>query len=211
MKGLRGLLMGNSRWSTQVPFYDKSIIDKLWSREERTPDFSTLRMYDYIPVFIYDNMKIGCLNEDMIRGSKFLGNAHTATEAYCLEETMPGRNTLCFKDDNVKSLKRAKVRGEMFGIPPEVILDLDRFLLNGTIYERTLRTFFLEDQAYVIRNGKERIPSLRAWIYLAIPKYWEKFNKRSGQMFTHPKNRHLKNYYEFRKVFQDRPTIWSYS
>lgn len=195
---------------TQIPYYKKNIVDKLWDREERTPDFSALRMYNYIPLFIYDNMKISCLNSDMLKGSQFLGDAHTATEGYCLEETMPGRNTICFKDDNIKSLKRAKIRGEMFGAPPEIFLELDRFLLNGTMYERVLKTFFLEDQAYIVQKDKRRIPSLRAWIYLGVPKYWEKFNRRSSQMFSHPNNRHLKNYYEFRKVFQDRPTIWSY-
>ncbi len=175
-----------------------NIIEELFQREATSPDFYKLRQYDWIPVFIYDNMKREGTMNKQLQGAKYLGEAHTATNRYYMEQTHHARNTILFPEDNPKSLRKAKVKGELYALPPEALLSIDKYQQNGYMYTRELRNFFLEDQSYTLQNKKLRTPSIRAWVYFGNETYWKKLSLKSCQMFTHRTNKHLKDFYEYR-------------
>lgn len=157
------------------------IVDKLKERSKWTPDFSKLRWFPEIPIFVYDSLRIGGNdNETFLNGSKFSGKAHSVTPHFSLN--MRNDVPVCFHEPD-ECLFRAHVRGELFVVSVEHIHALDRSLLNGHRYERIPFKVFLEDINPKGAGRMNQTPWVNAFVYLGIRKYWNvKGLKRIGNV-----------------------------
>lgn len=142
------------------------IIDELKRREKFTPDFKKLRLHEDILVFVYDDFKMHGSANRVLSESKYLGVAVSSHDNYVLKgHAYPtlvdaGRNTI-----------RARIKGEVYAVPPETILMMDKQKFNGNLYRRVQRTFFLNNQTYKTKKGPKH-PSVRAWVYIGVPEHW---------------------------------------
>jgi hypothetical protein len=117
----------------------------------------------------------------------------------------------------------AKIKGQILKIRPQQFLHLDNYKENGVQYERRKvrlivpyrTTEFIhdltqvsEDIEFVSPNGhiarsKEKTAILRAWMYIGIPKYWDKlisaFDYTSVQTFEAKNRPWCKTYYQLRR------------
>lgn len=148
-----------------------NILERLKERTKYTPDFSTLRWFPEIPLFVYDSLRLGGDDhESVMNGSKFCGKAHSVTPHFSLS-----RKTdipVCFNETN-ECIWRSHVRGELFVVSIEHIHTLDVILMNGFKYKRIPFKVFLEDQSPVGAPKIEQIPWVNAFIYLGIKEYWK--------------------------------------
>lgn len=144
------------------------IIEELLNRERYTPDFSKLRLYENIPVFVYDQLRRNGTVNFLMRESKYLGCAVTSHDFY----TMKGyAQPVVLEEPKKSSPLRGRIKGEVYAVPPETILVLDKQKFNGRMNYRKMVTVFLNEQTYVTKQGKKH-PSIKAWMYLDNPIQW---------------------------------------
>jgi gamma-glutamylcyclotransferase (GGCT)/AIG2-like uncharacterized protein YtfP len=168
------------------------IIEQLSRREKYTPDFNKLRFKDNILVFMYDEFRIRGKQNSIFNDSKYLGYGISATDLYCLK----GHTLPVLLDDNLKSSKiRGRIKGEIYAVPPETLLRLDKLKYNTVLFKRVERTFFLTDQSYKTKDGS-RIPSLKAWVYIGKPEQWQGDHLSVQPMFSHAGSKERK-YFEY--------------
>ena len=170
------------------------ILSNLYRRQDRTPDFHELRMHDYVALFVYDTMKKGFLQDDYLKNSHYLGKGYTITDKYYMNVTAGNGNAVIFKEDNPHSMKSGKIRGEVYAVKPELLLDIDSYHQNGIMYDREQRNIVLQDQR-LETGGKSFIPTRRCHLYIGRWEHWKIYNTRSGMLIRGPKP--IKDYYDF--------------
>lgn len=179
---------------------DKSIIKKnlltrLEKRKTRTPDIFEIRKYPHIPVFVYGTLKKGFSNHRLIEDAVYLGAAHTLSGTYNMKET--GSFPVVYKDWD--GVQKAHIRGEMYACAPEHVISMDVLESNGTMYQRHLVGFNCEDQEPK-KERKYPFHFLKAWIYCAIPEYWDSIKIESLSTKKNPCHPKLsqKTFFEWR-------------
>lgn len=152
------------------------VFSALSVRGQYSPDFDDVRKRDHIPIFIYEHaLKNGGDYHGILINPKvrYLGEAHTATDTYILKSTFGETYTVAFIDETKYPVyKRAHIKGQVYVVPPKVLLDLDYIHRNGKMYRRELRNFFMRDQEIPLKT-KSVTPSLRCWMYIGIGEHWE--------------------------------------
>lgn len=144
------------------------IFDELARREKFTPDFNKLRLKQNILVFVYDDFRIRGGFNPVLNDSKYLGFAISATDLYVLK----GHRLPVLLDTTKKADLKGRIKGEVYAVPPETLLRMDKIRHNGNLFKRIERTFFLTDQKYKTKNGTS-IPSVKAFVYMGIPEQWQ--------------------------------------
>ena len=144
------------------------VFDILAQREKWTPDFKKLRLQENILVFAFDQLVLLGQQHKYIQGAAYLGKAVSLHDSYVLK----GHKFPVLFENSGDKIKRAKIKGEVYAVTPERMLVLDKLKFNGNMVHRELRSFFLKDQSYDTKKGTRR-PSVKAWVYLAIPDVWQ--------------------------------------
>lgn len=161
---------------------DTKVIEKCHNRFEHSPDFSRMRNYKYIPVFIYQpQFKMGGVMNPFLlpKSSKFLGKSHSMINRYVLHETEDNAYYIAMNSPNKETLGMMDANflgGEVYAVTPEALLNLDYILSNHDIFRREERSFVLVDQDTPFKgeDGKKRHPIIKCWVYLGVPSYWAK-------------------------------------
>ena len=167
------------------------IVSELQRREKFTPDFKKLKQFDNILVFVYDDLKFGGSQDTVLSESAYLGEATSAHDMYSLK----GYRLPVLLNNNVRSSpSRGKIKGELYAVPPETILQLDKLKRNGVLFKREQRTFFLIDQKYKTKKGVQ-VPSVKAWVYMGIPEVWKNDYLPIMAQFSHVGNKDRKFFY----------------
>jgi gamma-glutamylcyclotransferase (GGCT)/AIG2-like uncharacterized protein YtfP len=151
-------------------------------------------MHEYVPLFIYDNMKKGFQQDEYLKGAKFLGKGYTITNKYYMNITLGNGNAVTFTEDNPESLKKGKIRGEVYAVRPDAIIDIDMFHQNGIMYDRELRNIVLSQQE-IKSTHKTFNPTRRCWMYLGKWEHWRIFNTSTAMMTKGPNG--VGDYYDF--------------
>jgi hypothetical protein len=160
----------------------RDIVETIASRQDYSPDFKDMRLYKYIPVFIYHKrlMKGGQDNSILLpTESKYLGEAYTCTDRYIIRVTDSSLFSAAFNSTEVYANANAKfnknhVKGEVYALSPRALLNVDKFLENSFMFQREYRNIFLIDQESPIKSSF--IPSLRTMMYIARESYWQHFS-----------------------------------
>lgn len=156
------------------------IIEELQKRERYTPDFKKLRLQEDIPVFVYDQFRMNGTNNRLLRDSKYLGCAVTAHNGF----VMRGYNQPIVVEQNNKLADwRGKIKGEVYAVPPETILTIDKQKMNTMTCQRKMVTVFLTEQHYNTKKGKKH-PSIKAWMYLARREHFDHIQLPVQARFT---------------------------
>jgi hypothetical protein len=169
-----------------------SIVEHLQKREKYSPDFKNIRRQENIPIFVYDEFRLRGFHNHLLSESKYLGFAVSASDIYTLKgHSQP----ILMENKHKNSTTRGKIKGEIYTVPPESLLIIDRMKFNGVLFKRYLRTFFLSDQSYKTKAGK-KIPSIQAWVYMGIPDQWSGDHLGTHPMFSHQGMKD-KKYFEY--------------
>ena len=171
---------------TYSPMFDNfNIIKRLEERGECSPDFDELKFYKYVPVFLYHRFltKTGINNKDLLPDeSKYLGQAYSCAGLYQLKANHDRSLTVAFnaapqivQAPAAHSLIANHLLGEVYALTPRAILNVDKILDNGKIFQRFPRSFTLFEQQMPLKD-KIQHPALKCFVYLGVEKYWEHQN-----------------------------------
>lgn len=144
------------------------LIQEFKDRGEFTPDFESLRRKEYVPLFVYDDWKMNEANNKYFdKHGKYLGKARTHSGFFRLVET---KNQEAVLLEGVQGV--GYVHGEVWAVPPEAILVMDRIKHNSRMFRRVKRSVVLLDQT--MPRGIQGRPYLQCFTYLGIPEIWDK-------------------------------------
>lgn len=178
LAGYSGFQMdfGHGMYPPQKP-NPARVLSELKERQERTPDFYKLRMHKLVPIFVVDMMKRGGGRASFIRGARYFGNAHTVQSSWRIfgsEKRKSDYVPLQFTDPDSKNVT-ASMRGELYGVSPEHILELDDFYKNGTAFNRIPLMVVAEEQTPISdkRYTWKNRAVISAYVYVGIKDYWK--------------------------------------
>ena len=182
---------------------DSTLIWKLMQRQELTPDFNKLKFHKYIPIFVYDQLMTSWKSSIILQkqGVKYLGMGKTAAEAYTFHKyynLSAGQGVsnpyyVVLPDNKKHSTARGHILGDVYAVPPTVLLTLDKLYNNGTLFYRKSTSVFLSDQRDKKSNG---YPCKGCFMYLGVPEAWENLRLISMSKYTvHKSNKMVRNYY----------------
>lgn len=146
-------------------------IELLERNNENTKDFLELKSQEFVPVLIYDDMKIGgCMSSVLDRDGVFwLGEARSAIPNNLLYLSEHGQ-PVAFKLDK-SNQSSGFIFGDIFAVIPEVILEIDRVNRNNFSMHRSKQYACLLDQEYTTKGGKKR-PIIPVWMYHGDEEFW---------------------------------------
>lgn len=153
--------------------------EKLDRRDYYTPDFNNLKTFENIPVFIYDNLMSNFDDSKYLRkfGAKFLGASKTAVSNFNLLKFTPSNRRkqtyVALTNGSSGSMRKGHVFGDVYAVPPKMMLALDNIYRNGKMFFRRKTTVFLTQQEVKTGNQSVGRPSMPAWMYIGIPHIWE--------------------------------------
>lgn len=179
------------------------IINQLYKRQKFTPDFKKLRLQQNILVFVCDALVYAGSEHKHLVNSKYLGKATSLHDSYALR----GSKFAVLIDHVQAKSEKAKIKGELYAVSPETLLDLDRVRFNTVMHQREERTFFLNDQKYKTKAGK-RVPSVKAWVYLAKKECWNSADHLPlfpRYCYAGLKNKMYYEYFPRTSIFPERP------
>lgn len=164
--------------STGSYIKDYCITDELLERnQDTTPDFLDLKMQDYHAVFVYGSLQKGGPMHEKLSSCPCLGDAYTATQTFemfnVVSEGM--EFPVSFSRKQVTK-KTGAICGEVYVVPPLLFLDLDYIEGNTKMYRREKKFVFLPDQMFKTKDGAWSYPAVKAWVYLGITDYWERYD-----------------------------------
>lgn len=138
---------------------DKEILfDELRRRRDLTPDFPNFRNQVRVPVMVYGDLVRGKRHHHLIRMGTFHGKVNTFNSEMAIKRLDPelkNKNGMKYST-TVAAVEshfipksgqkdKGKVRGELYTVSPETILELDEhYLLEGTM-ERIKKHVWLEE------------------------------------------------------------------
>lgn len=169
-----------------------NLVDRLRDRGKLTPDFGSLRVQKWIPVFVYDHMKSNHTGKYMLDGAEFLGEGRTVASVFIMRgKPLP----VVFKADSTSFKEGGVILGEVYAVPPEGILHLDNIKRNNLQHRRELITVSLMDQPYEGKKKKIIYPTVKCFMYLGVESHW----KATGRMQMYPRyepsDKRIKHHY----------------
>lgn len=153
-----------------------------------TPDFLELKKLSYHVVFVYGTLKAGGRLHEYLRGCPCLGDAYVATASMTMREAQGFPVAFVADENDRKNHQAAHIYGELYVVPPHVILELDRLEDNGNMFDRMLRYVFCVDQKYSTTNGSKNA-AIKAFVYVGNEDYWDGVplkkiaQKKSGEKY----------------------------
>lgn len=120
-------------------------LEKLQEREKVTPDINSLKFFKTVPLFVYGLEKAdGALWKDTIAGSLSLGRALTMDDKFVMQQTV--HQPVVFKTHE-SDFKKARIKGEVYLVPPERIIQHDNINHNGRLFRRVSQRFMLFEKS----------------------------------------------------------------
>lgn len=174
--------------------------DLLRRRDSHTPDWLKIKLQEFVPLFVYDSLKIGGFDHEFLERTDvfYLGEARTCIPCFMMKKS---ENGLPVGQKLPKSTAESGyIFGDVFAVNPMVILELDRLYMNTDSFDRTREMIFMMDQSYKTNNGPAR-PSVKAYTYLMNEVFWKDMELRdmipeaigaTGKMFDFDQVSHAK-------------------
>jgi gamma-glutamylcyclotransferase (GGCT)/AIG2-like uncharacterized protein YtfP len=177
----------------KVSYNDINITEDLAKRFNfNTPDYLQRKQEHTIPIFVYDDLKIGGERHFMLHGMPYLGEARTVMDCFQMEQCSHTGTPMIKKlDAATKKTPMGSVHGECFVVDPIMLCELDKLMSNTKMFVRTLHWIWLEEQPNPL--GKKIKQSLKVWMYLRNPGFW---NDRPT-LARVPKEKNGKRIYEW--------------
>lgn len=154
------------------------------SRARRTWDLKSLN-FDYgplIPIFVYDSLMRTREDSNILENFCYLGEATTTTDEWILMKNH--ENIMMFpylekmKDDfSLTNVKFRRVQGEVYGVPLDMIMNLDNMFMCGTEYSRWETSVNLHQylgQVILLKH----VPT-----YIGIYDHWKKLHDTKKNEF----------------------------
>jgi len=147
-------------------FFSLTFKNELKEIAKWTHDVPYLNQFDNHYVFVYGSLKRGQKRGDLLTKSsktKFCGIGVTESQEYemLLHVNEDTRDNFPVIFENISKTRNAKVKGELWLVPTDVLLHMDKLEGNGYLYDRTWTT---------IQVGTERVHS---FIYEGIKSFWK--------------------------------------
>lgn len=225
IKAAARLLMPGSSMGYTLP-------DENWFNYARdvaryTPDIAVLEQHAWQLYFACDETQIGHLKNDLLGDFEYKMpgftqqsfnywaheapfNAAVPMEAEGFHNPMPNYPDI------------AKIKGQILMIRPQAFLNLDNYKENGVQYLRKKVRIIVPYRALKkisdhpdlptvdiewVRDGIgltfERVCTIRAWMYVGVPKYWDKmisaYDYTSVQTYNSKNRPWCKTYYQLRR------------
>jgi len=142
------------------------IIKEMIEDSKYTNDLLFLqKIFSYIPLFVYGAEQRSFSSHSMLQGCPRVGVGTTVPENFSMFifENEP----VALKDDDPTT--RGRLYGEIYRVPPSVIVDLDRMLCKGVHFKREM----LPIQYWVPERNVEQYVS-EAMVYTGITGAWIK-------------------------------------
>lgn len=142
----------------------KEEMEQIISNGEYTTDYPKLCEKQEQYVFVYGTLKKTFSNHRLIQACDLVGCGFTDSDRYFLTVHKTHGYPIAFFDN--REGKRARIYGELYKVPTDLMLTLDNLESNGTIYQRRL----LRVNAFG-KNGD--VLCTPAWIYIGRKDFWE--------------------------------------
>ncbi len=162
---------------TKVNDLFTNVYEQLAERFEDTPDFHKFRLQEEVPIFVYDMMKYeGCRHSFLRDACNYYGTAHTVAKSFRMfssDKLRAEHPAFIASQENGNS---AALRGELYGVAPEALLDIDNFYVGNGKYKRISTLVVAEEQEAVVRPDFRKWKNkavVRAMIYLGKYGCWE--------------------------------------
>lgn len=165
--------------------FDKEWIDSVDEKTKYTPDIWHLDRYTTIPLFVYgEEQSRHEKNSDML-GWYVPKTVAFTTENFTMWKHVLGKesypivmnNNLPFENYNWFNIRHgklpmAKIRGEIYHVDQESIIELDNYRQNGLKFERVLTQVIVphRDPRY---TGFLHLKDMKAYMYIGKESYWE--------------------------------------
>lgn len=151
-------------WETQ--WFSQGYRDILNDNGKYTWDIPYLNQYEGHYVFVYGTLRRGGSNHLVLSGNTknvFGGVAVTSSARWDMwvADTGAGKPRFPVMLYSGDKSRWAKVKGELWYVPTETILKMDRLEANGTLYERTMEGVWV---------GNEKV---NAFVYEGMPSFWK--------------------------------------
>jgi hypothetical protein len=187
------------------------------AKPEYTPDIARLQLSTHWNFFIYDEMMRRHSMHNELKDSEYWGVGYTLFDNFTMfkqdlgrrsspivlvgadvQVPLPGISTsrLLAKIPKLNKVRRpARIKGELFTVPTDLILELDKYNLNTVQFER-VRVDVLVPCRKVWHNSRagtftseEHKRVVRAFMYIGVRSYWDNlidggFNYKLTSMFT---------------------------
>lgn len=190
-----------------------------------TPDQYKLDQYLYQFVFVADElMKNFPLHNNFITDARYFGSAYTINSFSVFKYKVPEKVSPVILPIQYHHPPARRVKGELWLLPASRLSFIDRYKMNTEVFQR-LRVpvnvpyrelvdprinfdnrgvYFSEGVWYNIPKMSlttTRMAKVRAWMYVAIPSYWEPLLD-GGYMFSPvsrymSRNKNIGEYYYF--------------
>lgn len=140
-----------------------------------SPDYMERKLEHLLPVFVYGTLKSGGRLHEILKGSPWLGEAHTALSSFWMQEVAEGGFPIVWRipKESPELGKSGFICGEVYVVDPVTLLELDRIERNTVMYQRGQHHVYLLDQKYKLQDGYHT-PSLKCWMYSGNPDFWGK-------------------------------------
>src|SRR5688572_18431998 len=111
----------------KVSYTETNITEDLAKRFNfNTPDYLQRKQEHTIPVFVYDDLKIGGERHFMLHGMPYLGEARTVMDCFQMEQCSHTGTPMIKKlDAATKKTPMGSVAGECFVVDPIILCELD--------------------------------------------------------------------------------------
>lgn len=158
----------------------KELAAEAASYAEFSPDIPFLYARRYHTVFVYDSFKRGFENHVDIERSIYRGEAETLSNNFVLYE----RNGLGYATLSPFKQDRGQIRGELYTVRTETLIDLDTVVSNTVHYNRIRVNVLLpfrriKDGGIAMDSKYQRRP-FEAWMYIASPDATQLLKKEPG-------------------------------
>ena len=206
---------------------DANPLAEEWHRQyRRTPDLWYLAQYSRQLVFIADDFKTGKNKHDLIEGQLPIHPSAYSLEPFTVYNKdlgthsfpLPFEKDVDFEIHGWYKPELARIQGELYALPSQFIwkvLDIEKE--NGLHFmrKRVSVTLPWREVKYNddpdTKNWVSKIPSIssdyirtvRAWMYVARPEYWDDYigvalGTRAVPIYTHNSPKHwIDHYYKF--------------
>lgn len=145
---------------------DCNLTGELEERWGNTPDFHILKLYQWIPLFVYGTLKFGENNHKLLNGCPYLGLAETVTPCFRMK-SYAGMFPILKSETRKEEMNRCEyVLGQVYAVPPKRLLHIDKAEDNGYMFQREQKHVWMPDQQFKGTKGMVK-PSIKAWMYLA--------------------------------------------
>lgn len=147
-------------------FFSLTFKNELKEIAKWTSDVPYLNQFENHYVFVYGSLKRGQKRGDLLTQNsktKFCGVAVTETPEYdvLLHVNEDTKHNFPVAFSNISKTRNAKIKGELWLVPTETILQMDKIEGNGYLYDRVWTT---------VHVGTEKV---HTFIYEGVKSFWK--------------------------------------